>query len=244
MPTSEARIQANRQNAAHSTGPRTEAGKERSRRNSLKHGLTGEGIVLTQADANEVDRREIVFADELIAVGEVGQILARRAALCSVRMERAADQQAVSLTAKIREVEADFVAPEGVDPAEADRLKDETIRAAMFDPSKEATLARQYEAAAERGFYRALKELRQMDRDIERQETADSKAQNTTNNEDFEAMMASFLEMNKATEQMDIDFDAMYHRLSAPLPDRSENLAHLAELNREFDVPMTIGRGR
>jgi hypothetical protein len=50
--------------------------------------------------------------------------------------------------------------------------------------------------------------------------------------------------MNKATQQMDIDFDAMYDRLSTSLPDRSANLTHLAEIHREFDVPMTIGRGR
>ncbi len=40
MSTSAARIEANRQNAMKSTGPRTEAGKATSRRNALKHGLT------------------------------------------------------------------------------------------------------------------------------------------------------------------------------------------------------------
>jgi hypothetical protein len=35
----------------------------------------------------------------------------------------------------------------------------------MLVPSKEATLARKYEATAERGMYRALKELRQVERD-------------------------------------------------------------------------------
>ncbi len=38
--TSEARSEANRRNARKSTGPKTEAGKANSRRNSLKHGLT------------------------------------------------------------------------------------------------------------------------------------------------------------------------------------------------------------
>ncbi len=33
------RIEANRRNAKHSTGPKTSAGKFRSSRNSLKHGL-------------------------------------------------------------------------------------------------------------------------------------------------------------------------------------------------------------
>ena len=36
---SQRKIEANRTNALRSTGPRTEAGKARSRRNALKHGL-------------------------------------------------------------------------------------------------------------------------------------------------------------------------------------------------------------
>ena len=37
--TSARKIESNRQNALRSTGPRTDAGKARSRRNALKHGL-------------------------------------------------------------------------------------------------------------------------------------------------------------------------------------------------------------
>ena len=51
MPVSEARIAANRANAARSTGPKTAEGKEKSRANALKHGLTGSGVVLAEADA-------------------------------------------------------------------------------------------------------------------------------------------------------------------------------------------------
>ena len=38
--TSNRQIEANRSNAKHSTGPKTEAGKIRSSRNSLRHGLS------------------------------------------------------------------------------------------------------------------------------------------------------------------------------------------------------------
>jgi hypothetical protein len=41
MPVSDKRIAANRRNAQKSTGPRTEAGKQRSRLNARRHGLTG-----------------------------------------------------------------------------------------------------------------------------------------------------------------------------------------------------------
>ena len=47
---SEAQREANRSNAKHSTGPRTEAGKSRSRLNATRHGLTGQFFVLTEED--------------------------------------------------------------------------------------------------------------------------------------------------------------------------------------------------
>jgi hypothetical protein len=45
--------QANRRNALMSTGPRTEQGKRRSRRNALRHGLTAETVIEPLEDAAE-----------------------------------------------------------------------------------------------------------------------------------------------------------------------------------------------
>ena len=164
MPASEARIAANRANALKSTRPKTAEGEERSRGNALKHGLTGDGVVLPNEDVAEVERRLAAFQEELQPSGEVGRSLVRRAAVLSVRMDRGVSQESAALSERVRQAEADFVAPEGVDAAEAARLRAEAGRRAMFDPSREATLARKYEAAAERGFFRALKELRQLEK--------------------------------------------------------------------------------
>jgi hypothetical protein len=41
-----AQISANRDNAQHSTGPRTEAGKQASSKNNFRHGLTGHGFII------------------------------------------------------------------------------------------------------------------------------------------------------------------------------------------------------
>jgi hypothetical protein len=41
----EKQIAANRQNAKCSTGPRTDQGKRRSRRNALRHGLMAQTVV-------------------------------------------------------------------------------------------------------------------------------------------------------------------------------------------------------
>jgi hypothetical protein len=43
--TSFRQIEANRKNALRSTGPRTEEGKQHSRRNALRHGLTAETVI-------------------------------------------------------------------------------------------------------------------------------------------------------------------------------------------------------
>ena len=160
MSSSQARILANQANAKHSTGPKTLEGKEISRQNSYKHGLTGNGVVMSVEDAAEVERRSAAFHDELQPSGEVGQALARRAAFMSVQLDRSMARDNDATAERVRQVEADFVAPEGVDAAEAERLKDVAKRQATFDPSPEAALDRKYQDASERGLLRCLKELR------------------------------------------------------------------------------------
>ena len=51
--TSEARIAANVANAKNSTGPRTESGKERSRMNAVKHGMTAKTLLLPDENPDE-----------------------------------------------------------------------------------------------------------------------------------------------------------------------------------------------
>jgi hypothetical protein len=46
-----------------------------------------------------------------------------------------------------------------VSEAEADKLREEAGKLALFVPSKDATLARKYEAEARRTFFRALKRV-------------------------------------------------------------------------------------
>ena len=59
LPTGEQpadRAAINRANAQHSTGPRTEAGKQRSRLNALRHGLTGQTVVLPEDDLDKYQK--------------------------------------------------------------------------------------------------------------------------------------------------------------------------------------------
>ena len=51
--TSYRQIDANRRNATKSTGPNTASGKEQSRRNAVRHGLTAETVIGALEDAED-----------------------------------------------------------------------------------------------------------------------------------------------------------------------------------------------
>src|SRR5580704_1543821 len=58
------RAATNRANSAHSTGPRTESGKQRSSLNALRHGLTARTAVLPTEDPEAYQRHIQQFLDE------------------------------------------------------------------------------------------------------------------------------------------------------------------------------------
>jgi hypothetical protein len=107
MPTSEARILANRANSLKSTGPSAE-GRRISARNSLKHGMAGRGLVLPDSDAAEVERRNQALQAELVPATEMGQLLVHRLAMLSVRMEKGARHASASSARRVRHAAEDF----------------------------------------------------------------------------------------------------------------------------------------
>ena len=60
--TSLKQIEANRRNAENSTGPRSEAGKRRSSRNAVRHGLTAETVIEPLEDAEDYSAFEEAIA--------------------------------------------------------------------------------------------------------------------------------------------------------------------------------------
>ena len=232
MPATEAQIRANRENAARSTGPSTPEGKNASRGNALKHGLTAT-LLFPEHEGVEIQRRTIAFVEELDPSGEVGVVLARHAARMSVRMERCSEHEKAVLTGRVRQALDEFVPPEGVtDAAILARLRSEVERRALFDDSKTASLARKYEAAAERGFFRALKELRLHEKRVKAAEA-----------EAIETKLGSFL----PGAMTDEEFDARYAEAMATLPPEYASTAgsvDFGSLGGRVDVPMSIGKRR
>ena len=110
MAASEARILANRENAKHSTGPRTEAGKLQSRRNALRHGLSGDGTVLLPEDEAKLSERRVSWGRVLRPTDEVEAFLVEQAVVHSVKLERASAVESASVFAAVERADDGYEA--------------------------------------------------------------------------------------------------------------------------------------
>ena len=81
-------IEANRENARKSTGPATEAGKAASRRNAIKHGLTGESADVGTPMRELFEDRRDAWARELRPQTEGARSALDRAVAASIRIEQ------------------------------------------------------------------------------------------------------------------------------------------------------------
>jgi hypothetical protein len=87
--TSFRQIEANRRNAAKSTGQATEEGKERSRCNAVRHGLTAETVIGALEDANDYKAFEAAITADYDAQSAVERELVLRLASLLWRLRRA-----------------------------------------------------------------------------------------------------------------------------------------------------------
>ena len=87
--TSLKQIEANRRNALRSTGPKTEAGKEQSRRNAVRHGLTAETVVDVLEDPEDYKAFEKAVASAFDVQPAVERELVLRLASLLWRLRRA-----------------------------------------------------------------------------------------------------------------------------------------------------------
>ena len=105
MTCSPEKLAANRRNSANSCGPKSTEGKNRSRQNGLKHGLTGEGIVVPDEDVAAIAERFEAFRNDLKPRNDVALALVQRAAVLAVRMERSVRHEAAEITREMLEAE-------------------------------------------------------------------------------------------------------------------------------------------
>src|SRR3954453_10205041 len=87
--TSLKQIEANRRNARHSTGPITQHGKQRSRQNAVRHGLTAETVISALENADDYQAFEATIIADYDAQSAVERELVLRLASLLWRIRRA-----------------------------------------------------------------------------------------------------------------------------------------------------------
>jgi hypothetical protein len=114
-------IEANRRNALKSTGPTTPEGKERSRRNALRHGLTAETVIAALEDAEDYQAFEAAVIADYDAESAVERELVLRLASILWRLRRATGIETAifeSVTAEPGKVELGSSRPTAIEAAD------------------------------------------------------------------------------------------------------------------------------
>jgi hypothetical protein len=142
------RAEINRANAQHSTGPRTDAGKQHSRLNALRHGLTGHTIVLPSEDLAAYQTHTQRFAAQFNPKGVLEEQLVQILTDTTWRLNRIAAIENNLLTLGLTE----YTGPQ-----------EELAMAASFrDQAKAIATLGMHEQRLSRQFERTLKQLREI----------------------------------------------------------------------------------
>jgi hypothetical protein len=116
------RLEANRRNALRSTGPRTEDGKQRSRANAVRHGLTAETVVGSLEDAEDYKAFEAAIISDYDAETAVARELVLRLASLLWRLRRAN-----AIEADLFEIQAEALRERRLEAPSPRQTPDDTI---------------------------------------------------------------------------------------------------------------------
>src|SRR5438105_15687256 len=108
-------IEANRRNARRSTGPITEQGKLRSRRNAVRHGLTAETVICALEDTDDYNAFEAAVIADYDAQSAVERELVLRLAslLWRIRHATAIETDLLRIQAEILRDQRDQTQSQG-----------------------------------------------------------------------------------------------------------------------------------
>src|ERR1700728_4139104 len=107
----------NRANAQHSTGPKTAEGKKQSSLNALRHGLTGQIVVMPTEDLQAYQLHLKSFTDEYSPTGATEANLVQALADTSWRLNRVAALETNLLTLGMTHDAPNINAPQPVQDA-------------------------------------------------------------------------------------------------------------------------------
>ena len=141
--TTEARINANRKNAQHSTGPRTSEGKAIVARNAVKHGIFGQDIV-----AVGDEREEAAFArtlaglkDALKPEGQMEHSLVEKIAVDTWRLRRTIAHESAVVRHEMQHFEQTIVRSRQQESGKINEYRDELVPLEFLKYSDEVTEA-------------------------------------------------------------------------------------------------------
>ena len=97
----EQRREVNRKNSQKSTGPRTAAGKSRSKLNGLKHGLRAATLVLPGEDPEALEHRLDAWTEELDPRTDLERYFVRSAVEASWRLDRARRAETAAVARRV-----------------------------------------------------------------------------------------------------------------------------------------------
>ena len=100
------RTLANRENAAHSTGPRTAGGLAVASQNATRHGLTARTIIVRGELADDWEAHRAAVLRDIAPVGAVESALATRVAELLWRLARAGAAESAMVAAALDEADA------------------------------------------------------------------------------------------------------------------------------------------
>jgi hypothetical protein len=121
-------IEANRRNARKSTGPMTEEGKQRSRGNAVRHGLTAETVIGALEDAADYQAFEAAIIADYDAQSAVERELVLRLASALWRLRRA-----TTMETGLFEIQAEHL--RGVREARQLTLASQEVVYSLFRPT-------------------------------------------------------------------------------------------------------------
>src|SRR6476469_6108216 len=101
-------VDANRLNALKSTGPKTTEGKERSRCNAIRHGLTAETVIVGFDDADDYESFEATVIADHDARSAVERELVLRLASVLWRLRRATGIETALFESAIKQAGQDI----------------------------------------------------------------------------------------------------------------------------------------
>jgi len=157
---SEKQLAANRQNCKLG-GIKTEAGKEASKMNALKHGLLSKEIVLSMESEIELREIEKQLRSDLRPVGTMELLLVDRVITNTWRLRRLLGVERSTMEHQRKATDsanmATFSFSEGVSEQQNEWSR---TRAMLFNEDIDKLI--RYETSLERSIYRALHELQRM----------------------------------------------------------------------------------